>query len=37
MIMSLGSLIGAIVLMFLKLGTDKPANAQVTNATGMRT
>jgi len=37
MIMGLGSLIGAIVLVFLKLGTDKPSDAQVTDAKGMKT
>jgi len=37
MIMSLGSLIGAIVLVFLKLGTDKPSDAQAIDAKGMKT
>ena len=37
MIMGLGSLIGAIVLVFLKLGTDKPSDAQVADAKSMKT
>ncbi len=37
MVMGLGSLIGAIVLLFLRLNTDKPADAPVTDAKGMKT
>ncbi|HEY0962017.1 MAG TPA: MFS transporter [Pseudomonadales bacterium] len=36
MVMGLGSLIGAIVLVFLKLGTDKPSDSPVTEATGAK-
>jgi MFS family permease len=38
MVMGLGSLIGAIALVFLKVGsTDKPSDAPVTDAKGMKT
>ncbi len=35
-VMALGSLVGAIVLFFLKVGTDKPSDAPVTDAKGMK-
>lgn len=36
MVMGLGSLVGAIVLVFLKLGTDKPSDAPVADAQGAK-
>ncbi|MGV3590176.1 MAG: MFS transporter [Gammaproteobacteria bacterium] len=36
MVMGLGSLIGAIILVFLKLGTDKPSDAPVADAKGVK-
>jgi hypothetical protein len=35
MVMGLGSLIGAIVLLFLKLGTARPSDAPVTEGKGI--